>query len=93
MIIFLLGLLIISIALNILGFIGVRNAINNVDSYEAYFEEIKSRLEKILLTLKQIDVRGSFESDDEVGSIFSQMKATIESLDIFLIQSEDNEKD
>jgi hypothetical protein len=28
--------------------------------------------------MKQIDIRGSFESDDEVGVVFTELKNTIE---------------
>ena len=36
-------------------------------------------LENMLSELKQIDLNGSFESDDEVGAVFTQLKDTIES--------------
>jgi hypothetical protein len=32
----------------------------------------------MLNTMKSIDSSGAFESDDEVGSIFTQLKETIE---------------
>ncbi len=37
-----------------------------------------STLEKMLEEMKQIDIRGSFESDDEVGVVFKELKDTIE---------------
>jgi len=36
-------------------------------------------LENMLAELRQIDLNGSFESDDEVGTVFSELKNTIES--------------
>lgn len=36
-------------------------------------------LENMLAEMKQIDLKGSFESDDEVGAVFTQLKDTIES--------------
>jgi hypothetical protein len=36
-------------------------------------------LENMLNELRQIDLKGSFESDDEVGVVFSELKNTIES--------------
>ena len=36
-------------------------------------------LENMLGELKQIDLNGSFEADDEVGVVFSELKNTIES--------------
>jgi len=35
-------------------------------------------LENMLNELKQIDLNGSFESDDEVGTVFTELKNTIE---------------
>lgn len=35
-------------------------------------------LEKMLEEMRQIDIRGSFESDDEVGVVFKELKDTIE---------------
>ena len=38
----------------------------------------KETLEDLLQQLKEIDLRGSFESDDEVGAVFTQIKNLIE---------------
>ena len=35
-------------------------------------------LEKMLEEMKEIDIRGSFEADDEVGVVFTELKDTIE---------------
>ena len=35
-------------------------------------------LENMLAELRQIDLKGSFESDDEVGTVFTELKNTIE---------------
>ena len=35
-------------------------------------------LENMLGEMKEIDLRGSFESDDEVGIVFTELKNTIE---------------
>lgn len=34
-------------------------------------------VQRMLTTLREIDARGSFESDDEVGSIFNEIKSAI----------------
>ena len=36
-------------------------------------------LENMLGEMKEIDLKGSFESDEEVGVVFSELKNTIES--------------
>ena len=40
-------------------------------------------IEKIQFDLKKIDYRGSFESDDETGVIFDEIKNIIKQLDNF----------
>ena len=35
-------------------------------------------LENMLAELREIDLNGSFESDDEVGTVFTELKNTIE---------------
>jgi menaquinone-dependent protoporphyrinogen IX oxidase len=35
-------------------------------------------LEMMLKQMREIDIRGSFESDDEVGSVFTELKNLIE---------------
>jgi hypothetical protein len=39
---------------------------------------VRDTLRNTLNTMKEIDERGSFESDDEVGAIFNELKATID---------------
>ena len=41
-------------------------------------EYIFNVLEHMLSTMREIDIRGSFESDDEVGSVFDELKETIQ---------------
>ena len=40
-------------------------------------QNTKETLEDLLQQLKEIDLRGSFESDDEVGGVFTQIKNLI----------------
>lgn len=41
-------------------------------------EEVLSALETMEDEMKQIDIKGSFESDDEVGVVFNELKNVIE---------------
>lgn len=41
-------------------------------------EDVIKALETMQEEMKQIDIRGSFESDDEVGVVFKELKDTIE---------------
>ena len=42
-------------------------------------EQTQEILENMLKQMREIDLRGSFESDDEVGAVFTQLKDLIES--------------
>ena len=44
---------------------------------EANYSSLNS-LEKMLEEMREIDIRGSFESDDEVGVVFNELKDIIE---------------
>jgi predicted PurR-regulated permease PerM len=57
---------------------GIFNLINKLEKYEDFIEEELQRNEALLEALRQIDSREMFEKDDDVGSIFYQIKETIE---------------
>lgn len=46
--------------------------------YDVRDDETKRVLAMMLEQMKEIDIRGSFESDDEVGGVFKQLKDLIE---------------
>ena len=75
----LLGL---SIILNIIllyrGIRLVRNIEDLKDMVVDVNEDVLTSLETMQEEMKQIDIRGSFESDDEVGAVFSELKNVIE---------------
>ena len=52
---------------------------DTIIEYQEQQEETKEVLESLLKQMKEIDLRGSFESDDEVGVVFNQLKDLIES--------------
>ncbi len=63
----------------------VYNLLSKLEKYEDIIEEndlfIQSELQRneaLLEALREIDTRQMFEKDDEVGSIFYQIKETIE---------------
>ena len=47
------------------------------DYVNNYVNDLLIKLKKTILTMKDIDVRGSFESDDETGAIFGEIKNMI----------------
>ena len=52
--------------------------LQKIESYEDFIEKEIDRNEALLEALRQIDQRQMFEKDDDVGSIFYQIKETIE---------------
>lgn len=50
-----------------------------IQDYDLRQDNTLITLENMLGELKEIDLKGSFESDDEVGVVFSELKNTIES--------------
>lgn len=49
-----------------------------IEEYEKFIQSETTRNEALLEALRQIDQRQMFEKDDDVGSIFYQIKETIE---------------
>ena len=78
-------ILTISILLNILlfirGMILVRQNEQLADAIleaDNVVEEAQITLEKMLDEMRAIDIKGSFEADDEVGTVFTELKELIE---------------
>jgi hypothetical protein len=78
-------ILVISILLNVIlfirGMVLVKQNEQLVDSViEAndVVEESQRTLEKMLQDMRTLDIKGSFEADDEVGTVFAELKELIE---------------
>jgi hypothetical protein len=75
-------LLILSIILNVfliqkgISYIYQIEEVQRVYEYDkiTVYQNLQSMLDK----MKEIDIRGSFESDDEVGAVFTELKNLIE---------------
>ena len=50
-----------------------------IKEYDDRDDETRIKLELMLNDMREIDLKGSFESDDEVGVVFTELKNTIES--------------
>ena len=50
-----------------------------IKDYDVRQDNTLITLENMLGEMKEIDLKGSFESDDEVGIVFTELKNTIES--------------
>ena len=86
--------LIITIVLGIVAiFFGIVTfyALRRINEYENIILNINT-IETIKLQLKTIDDKGTFESDDEVGFFFQEIKQLGNDLDNLFETSEGNEK-
>ena len=59
------------------------NLNTKTEMLETWVEEFKQRIQIVQNDLKEIDSKGAFESDDETGTVFEQIKETIKQLDNF----------
>ena len=77
-------LLIISVVLNIVLGIGVRNLLKQNEELEDTLVQVvegtKNRVQAALDEMKSIDNRQVFEKDDEVGATFDQLQNIINDL-------------
>ena len=88
---------IITITLGIVAtFLGVVTfyALRRINTYENIILNISNTVESIKLQLKVIDDKGTFESDDEVGFFFNEIKQLGQELEnLFETEVEENEKE
>ena len=56
----------------------VYNLLSKVERYEDFIDQQELNNQTLLETLRRIDSKQMFEKDDEVGSLFTQIKDTIE---------------
>jgi len=56
----------------------VYNLLSKVEKYEDFITQQELNNKTLLETLRRIDSKQMFEKDDEVGSLFTQIKDTIE---------------
>ena len=57
------------------------NLFRKTELLETWVENFTQRIQTVQNDLKDIDSSGAFESDDEVGTIFKQIKETVNQLD------------
>ena len=70
----------------------VWNLLNKVELLETWVEDFSDRVAGTWEEIKTIDSTGHFESDDEIGSIFTSIKQTIEELNQY-IEEDTNAKE
>ena len=71
-------------ATTIAGIYSSWNLMKKQELTEDWLVALENRLSNIIKQTKDIDQKGMFEADDEVGTIFSQINAMITTLNDFL---------
>lgn len=74
----------VSLVLNVIAFLGIRNLlIQNEELEDTLVEsmgDVQRKVQTALDALRDTDIRGAFESDDEVGAVFTELKDIVEKL-------------
>ncbi len=52
--------------------------LDTITEYDSRQIDTQIKVESMLEKMREIDLKGSFESDDEVGAVFTQLKDIIE---------------
>ena len=73
--------IILGVVILIEGYV-IWNLMRKTELLETWVEEFTQLIESVNTELKLIDARGSFESDDETGTIFKQIQETVNKLTI-----------
>jgi len=60
---------------------GIFNILRKLEYYEEFIINRRQRYEELLKTIREIDSKELFEKDDDVGSVFTQIKEEIESFE------------
>jgi len=72
--------LIVFILLTLVESYVIFNLTRKVERLESWIEDYAQRIIDTQATLKQIDDKGNFEADDEVGIVFQSIKATVDEI-------------
>jgi len=69
----------------------LRNALRLIDQHEELHGRVLDRLRRVIAHIRFVDIRGSFEADDEVGTAFKAIQETIDTLEEFLPENDNEE--
>lgn len=86
--IFYLILLLLSVILNVFFVVSLKKSFNQIDKLEDWIINYKNLVEDAYNKLKEVDNRGIFEKDDDVGFVFLDLKQIIFSLNKKIITDE-----
>lgn len=96
----LVGSLVFTSILSIILGVAVRNLLVKVEKYEDIVQDQVNYLQNISKTIAEsrnhltnLDSRGAFQSDDEVGEFFRQMQEVQKELDRYMLPENYGEKE
>ena len=72
--------LIVFILLTLVESYVIFNLTRKAERLETWIEDYAQRVIDTQVTLKEIDDKGNFEADDEVGIVFQSIKATVDEI-------------
>ena len=75
-----IGYILLSLVIITLGWTTF-NLTRKVERLETWIENYAQRIQDTQDVLKEIDSKGSFEADDEIGVIFESIKGAVNQLD------------
>ena len=56
------------------------NLTRKVERLEPWVEDYAQRIQDTKQTLDEVDIKGSFEADDEIGVVFTSIKEAVDEL-------------
>ena len=74
-----IGYILLSIIVLMLGWTTF-NLTRKVERLETWVEDYAQRVQDTQQVLKEIDDKGTFEADDEIGVVFQSIKETVDEL-------------
>lgn len=64
--------------------VGMLKGLKKVEYYESTLSSVRQRISDTYTQMREIDTLGAFESDDDVGIIFSELKTLVDELQNYI---------
>ena len=74
-----IGYILLSLIIITLGFT-TYNQLRKVERLESWVEDYAQRIQDTKRVLEEIDAKGSFEADDEIGVVFTSIKEAVDEI-------------
>lgn len=76
--------LVIAIIYGIITTVGILKALNKVEYFESRNRQFKEKINNAYSEMLDIDAIGAFESDDDTGVVFQELKSIVEDVNSFI---------